>query len=59
MHLLKKHIQNTNSAAIKSFVNKKNRITDLILKAPSKFSNAKVIHNTEFTEDAQKTSVNS
>jgi len=48
-HLLKKHIQNTNSAATKSFVNQKNRITDYVSKAP-KFSNAKIIHNIEFAD---------
>jgi len=57
-HLLKKHIQNINSAATKSFVNQKNCITDYVLKAPSKFSNAKVIHDIEFadTENVNKTS---
>jgi hypothetical protein len=57
-HLLKKHIQNTNSSATKSFVNQKNRITDYVTKVPSKFSNVKIIHNIEFidTKNVNKTS---
>lgn len=49
MHLFKKHIQNTNSSATK-FVNEKSRITHYVSKAPSEFSNAKIIHNIEFVD---------
>jgi len=58
MHLLKKHIQNTNSSATK-FVNEKSRITHDVSKTPE-FSNTKIGHNIEFanTGNIEKASQN-
>lgn len=50
MHLLRKYIFNTNLSATKLLVNKKNRITDYVVKTPSKFSNAEAIHDIEFAD---------